>query len=111
MKKKKEINPEYSMGLPCSSDGKESACNAGDLGLIPRSGRFPGEGNGNLLQYSSLEYSPSGQRSLVGYSPWVRKESDKTERLTHTFIARTDEEAGTPILRPPNSKSQFIGKD
>ena len=41
--------------LPCSSDGKESYCNAGDLGLIPRSGRFPGEENGNPLQYSCLE--------------------------------------------------------
>ena len=37
--------------------GKESACNAGDLGLIPRSGRSPGEGNGNPLQYSCLENS------------------------------------------------------
>ena len=34
------------------SDGKESACNAGHLGLIPGSGRSPGEGNGNLLEYS-----------------------------------------------------------
>ena len=41
--------------LPCSSDGKESACNAGDLGLIPGSGRSSGEGNGNPLQYSRLE--------------------------------------------------------
>ena len=41
--------------LPYSSDDKESACNAGDLGLIPRSGRSPGEGNGNPLQYSYLE--------------------------------------------------------
>ena len=39
------------------SDGKESACNAGDLGSIPGSGRSPGEGNGYLCQYSSLENS------------------------------------------------------
>ena len=39
------------------SDGKESACNAGDPGLTPASGRFPGEGNGNLLQYSGQENS------------------------------------------------------
>ena len=39
------------------SDGKESACNAGDLGLIPGSGRSPGEGNGYPLQYSCLENS------------------------------------------------------
>ena len=42
-------------GFPCSSVGKESACNAGDPGPIPGSGRFPGEGNGNPLQYSCLE--------------------------------------------------------
>ena len=40
-----------------AQDGKESACNVGDLGLIPESGRFPGEGNGYLLQYSCLENS------------------------------------------------------
>ena len=43
------------MGFPGSSVGKESACNAGDQGLIPGSGRFPGEGNGNPLQHSCLE--------------------------------------------------------
>ena len=43
------------MGLPCSSDGKESACSAGDPGSIPGSGRSPGEGNGNPLQYYCLE--------------------------------------------------------
>ena len=43
------------MGFPHSSVGKESACNAGDLGLIPGVGRSPGEGNGNPLQHSCLE--------------------------------------------------------
>ena len=41
-------------GFPYSSVDKESACNAGDPGLIPGSGRSPGEGNGNPLQYSCL---------------------------------------------------------
>ena len=41
--------------FPRSSDGKEPACNAGDLGSIPGSGRSAGEGNGNPLQYSCLE--------------------------------------------------------
>ena len=41
--------------FPGDSDGKESACNAGDLGLIPESVRYLGEGNGNPLQYSCLE--------------------------------------------------------
>ena len=43
------------MGFPGSSDGKETACNAGDPGLIPGLGRHPGEGNSNPLQYSCLE--------------------------------------------------------
>ena len=42
-------------GFPGGSDGKESACNVGDLGLIPGSGRSPGEGNGYPLQYFCLE--------------------------------------------------------
>ena len=44
-----------SKDLPCSSNGKESFCNAGDLGSIPRLGRSTGEGNGNPLQFSCLE--------------------------------------------------------
>ena len=43
------------MGFPGVSDGKESACNAGDPGLIPGLGRSPGEGNGYPIQYSCLE--------------------------------------------------------
>ena len=42
-------------GFPDSSAGKESTCNAGDMGSIPGSGRFPGGGHGNRLQYSCLE--------------------------------------------------------
>ena len=42
-------------GFPDGSDGKESDCNAGDLGSIPESGRTPGEGHGNSLHYSCLE--------------------------------------------------------
>ena len=48
------------LGFPGSSDGKPSACNSGDLGLIPGSGRSPGEGKGNPLQYSCLENSMEG---------------------------------------------------
>ena len=43
------------MGFPGGSDSKESACDSGDWGSIPGSGRSPGEGNGNLLQDSCLE--------------------------------------------------------
>ena len=66
-------------GFPGRSDGKESACNGGDLSSIPGSGR------------STPVFLPEeshGQRSLVGYSPWGRKELDTTERLTlYFFIA------------------------
>ena len=47
----------WTLGFPGGSDGQESACNAGDLGLIPGLGRSPGEGNGHPLQYSFLENS------------------------------------------------------
>ena len=61
-----------------SSDGKESTCDAGDAGSIPRLGRAPGGGQGNPLQYPCLK-NPHGQRNLVAYSPWGLKESDTTE--------------------------------
>ena len=56
------------MDFSGGSDGKESACNAGDLGSISGLERYPGIGHGNPLQYSCLE-NPHGQRSLAGYSP------------------------------------------
>ena len=48
------------MGFPGGSDGKESACNVGDLGLIPELGRSPGEGKDYSLQYSGLENFTDG---------------------------------------------------
>ena len=74
-------------GFPGGSDGKESACNAGDLGSIPIPGwgRSPGGGHGNPLQYSCLE-NPHGQKSLAGYSPRGCRESDTTERLTLSLL-------------------------
>ena len=62
------------MDFPGGSDDKESGCNAGYPGLIPGSGRSPGEGNGNSFQYSCLE-NPMDR-------PWGHKESDTTEQLT-----------------------------
>ena len=59
------------LGFPGGSDSKESACKAEDPGSIPGSGRSPGEGNVNPLQYSPLE-TPM-DRSQVGYSPWGHK--------------------------------------
>ena len=67
-------------GFPGGSRGKESTCNAGDLGWIPGLGRSPRGGHGKPLQYSCLE-NPHGQRSLAGYRSWVT-ESDTTERLS-----------------------------
>ena len=70
------------MGFPGGSEGKESACNAGDSGSIPGLGRFP-------WTPIFLPGETHGQRSLVGYGPWGPKESD-AERLilwekTHSF--------------------------
>ena len=61
-------------GFPVNSDSKESACHAEDPGSNPGSGRSPGEGNDNPLQYSCLENSMD--------RPWSCKESDTTEQLT-----------------------------
>ena len=69
------------MAFPGGSDGEESTCKVGDLGLIPGLGRSPGGGHSNPLQYSCLE-NPHGQRNLVGYNPRDRKESDVTELLS-----------------------------
>ena len=66
------------MGFPVGSDGKDSACSTGDLGLIPGLGRSPGRGHGNPFLCSCLE-NPHRQRNLAGYSPWGCKELDMTE--------------------------------
>ena len=64
--------------MPGGSDGKESTCN---LGSIPGLGRSPGGGHSNPLQYSCLE-NLHEQRTLKGYGPWGRKESDMSEQLS-----------------------------
>ena len=64
-------------GLPGGSDGKESACNVGDWGSIPGSGRSSEEENGNPLQYSCLE-NPM-DREPDGLQTWGGEESDMTE--------------------------------
>ena len=67
------------MGFSGGSDSKESIWNVGDLGSVPGSGRSPGGGHGNPLQYSCLE-NPYAQRSLAGCSPLGCKESDANEQ-------------------------------
>ena len=81
------VCPLQFTGFPGGSDGKESTSSVGDLGSIPGSGRSPGGGHGNPFKYSCLE-NLHGQRSLVGYSSWDRKESDTTDRLsiTHCYL-------------------------
>ena len=69
------------LGFPGGSEGKASVYNAGDLGSIPGLGRFPGEGNGNPLQYSCPENPMDGVAWCRLLCPWGRKESDTTERL------------------------------
>ena len=73
---KEMLEPPLSWGFPGGSHGKESICNARDLGSIPGSGRSPGEGKGKPLQYSGLENSTGRE----GYGPQGHKELDTTER-------------------------------
>ena len=69
------------LGFPGGSDGKESACNAGDQGSIPGLGRSPEEGYGYPLQYSCLKNY--GQRR---HSPWCHKELNLIEWLRFNTI-------------------------
>ena len=71
--------------FPGGSDGKASAYNVGNLGSIPGSGRSPGEGNGNPLQYSCLE-NPMDRGTWWATVHGVAKESDTTERLHFTSL-------------------------
>ena len=72
------------LGFPGGSNGKESACNAGDLALIPGSGRSPGEGNGNTLQYSCLGNPMDREAQWATVVHGVR-ESDVTNTFTSDF--------------------------
>ena len=77
----------FSCCSPGGSDGKASACNGKDLGLITGLGRSPGGGgHDNPLQYSCLE-NPHRQRSLSGFGPWGHKESNTMSNIsTHSLV-------------------------
>ena len=76
------------MGFPDGRDGKESACNAGDLGSIPGSGRFPWRRKWQPTPVF-LPGESHEQRNLVGYSPWGCKELNETKQLIHTHTSFT----------------------
>ena len=87
-RRKRQPTPVF-LGFPCGSDGKESACNAGDLGTSPGLGRSPGEGNGYPLQYSGLENSMD--YTVCGVT---RSQTRLSECFTFTF---------SPIICPHHS--------
>ena len=103
-------------GFPGGSDGKESACNAGDPGSVPESGRSPGEGNGNPLQYPGKSH---GWRSLAGYSPQGHKGLDTTEHLhfhlhddqdgTYPDERMSQKQKPSPLMVPSFSASKGTG--
>ena len=70
------------LSFPGSSDGKESACNAGDPGLIPGEERSPGEGNGSPLQYSCLE-NPMDREA------WWATDHSGGHRVGHSWVTNT----------------------
>ena len=75
-----------SVGFPDALVVKNPLANAGDMGLIPGSGRSPGGGNGNPLQYFCLE-NPHGWRSLLGYGPWGHK------RVGHNIVNKKTQQS------------------
>ena len=106
------------IGFPGSSDGKESACNAGDLGLIPGLGRSPGGGHGNPLQYSCLENPmdrgawqatdhevPKSQTQLTKHTTeWL---STAQEYLCKGHLSKFWPWLGLPSVLNPPAASQF----
>ena len=104
-------NIALSGGFPGGSDGKASACNAGDPGSIPGLGRSPGEGNGNPLQYSCLENS-------MDWGAWwatVHRVAKSQTRLSDfTFIAlSTSQVTQWQGIRLPKQDMQvwFLGQE
>ena len=84
--------PSFPLSLPpCGSDGKESACSAGDQGSVPKLRRSPGEGNGHLLHYSCLENSMDRGA--------YRKKWDTAEQLTLLLFFISKEDLVLPLIK------------
>ena len=94
------------MGLPQRLRGKESTCNAGDLGSILGSGSSTGGGNGNPLQYSCLE-NPIDRGAWEGYSPWGGKKFDTTDRLS--LMTRYTSRTSTDTWYVSDNKIAWVG--
>ena len=87
------------MGFPDGSDGKESACNAGGLGLIPGSGRSPGEENGNPLQYSCL----GNPMDRGAWSATVQGVAESQTRLSMHACMQTSHQTPLRLGRHPGN--------
>ena len=94
------------LGFPGDLDGRESACNAGDWGWIPASGRSPGKGHGNPLQYSCLENSmePGRLQSLV-----LQRVGHNWETTTICFSAFSCPAVSGSINDPHQNQLKFAG--
>ena len=102
-----QANSELSPG---GSDGKESACNAGEPGSIPGLGRAPGEGNDNPFQYSCLEKSTDRGAWLGrGSIRWGHNESDTTEWLTLSLS--NSERQFDELKNKINEQNEFFTKE
>ena len=97
-----DIGNKVKIQLHCiagDSDSKESACNAGDLGLIPGSGRSPGKGE-CLPSPVFLPGEPPGQRSLAGYSVWGCRVGHNSATNIHSFNPTAPKHRDTNDLEP-----------
>ena len=109
--------PKSQQSFPGGSDGKESACNEGDLGSIPESGRSPEEGHGNWLQYSCLEDSMD-RRAWQAIVHGIRKSNAiKYTRLLVKLLSATADWAESAVTDPRSFlwksfwNKLFLGKE
>ena len=98
------------LGFPGGSDGKESACNVEDLGLISGLGRSPGRGHGNPLQYSCLE-NPHGQRSLAVTVHRVTKSQTQLKQLRAYTILDSRDSAVNKMDKTLPSRRLLYGQE